>query len=143
MVRAAEARTSTRVSSISRMIMRIILAGSSALSSRSVTLAAMISRVREKMPMGKYSFVATKACPEPGRGGRARSDSLLARGAVMRISSPAFTEILTGRGSDIGRRLELGVADPAGRARSRGIGRGRDREGGKDESANQSGGDAG
>ena len=50
-VRAAEARTSTRVSSISRMIIRIIFAGSSALSSRSVTLAAMISRVREKMPM--------------------------------------------------------------------------------------------
>jgi hypothetical protein len=51
MVRAADARTSTSVSSISRMIMRIILAGSSALSSRSVTLAAMISRVREKIPI--------------------------------------------------------------------------------------------
>ena len=49
-VRAAEARTSTSVSSISRMIMRIILDGSSALSSMSVTLAAMISRVLEKMP---------------------------------------------------------------------------------------------
>ena len=56
---AAEARTSTRVSSISRMIIRIILAGSSALSSRSVTLAAMISRVREKMPMGKNSLLET------------------------------------------------------------------------------------
>jgi hypothetical protein len=48
-VRAAEARTSTRVSSISRMIIRIIFAGSSALSSRSVMLAATMSRVREKM----------------------------------------------------------------------------------------------
>jgi hypothetical protein len=51
MVRAAEARTSTRVSSISRMIMRIIFAGSSARSSRSVTFAATMSRVREKMPI--------------------------------------------------------------------------------------------
>src|SRR3569623_2623559 len=51
MVRAAEARTSTNVSSISRMIMRIIFAGSSALSKRSVKLAAMMSRVREKLPM--------------------------------------------------------------------------------------------
>lgn len=33
--------------------MRIIFAGSSDLSSKSVTLAAMMSRVREKMPMGK------------------------------------------------------------------------------------------
>ena len=55
----------------------------------------------------------------------------------MRISSPAFTEILTGRGSDIDRRLELGVADPAGRARACGVGGGRDREGGKNESADQ------
>src|SRR4051812_8199464 len=117
------------------MIIRIILAGSSALSSRSVTLAAMISRVREKMPIGKYSFVATY--------GRARQDSLLARGAVMRISSPAFTSILTGRGSDISRRLELGVADPAGRARMSGVGGGGDRESAKDERAHQSSGDAG
>ena len=49
--RAAEARTSTRVSSISRMIMRIIRAGSSARSSSSVKLAAKISRVREKIPI--------------------------------------------------------------------------------------------
>src|ERR1041384_6141994 len=61
----------------------------------------------------------------------------------MRISSPAFTEILTGRGSDIRRRLELGVADPAGRARPCGVGRGRDRKGGENERADQSGGDAG
>ncbi len=32
--------------------MRIIFAGSSARSSRSVTLAAMMSRVREKIPIG-------------------------------------------------------------------------------------------
>jgi hypothetical protein len=38
------------------MIIRIILAGSSALSSRSVTLAAMMSRVREKIPMYKGSL---------------------------------------------------------------------------------------
>ena len=40
--------------------MRIIFAGSSALSSRSVTLAAMMSRVREKMPIGN-SLMAAKA----------------------------------------------------------------------------------
>jgi len=56
-VRAAEARTSTSVSSISRMIMRIIFAGSSALSSRSAKLAATMSRVREKMPI-RYSFTS-------------------------------------------------------------------------------------
>ena len=56
--RAADARTSTRVSSISRMIIRIIFAGSSALSRRSAKLAATISRVREKMLIQSllYSF---------------------------------------------------------------------------------------
>src|SRR5947208_11294499 len=49
MQRAAEARTSTNVSSISRMTMRIIFAGSSERSSISVMLAAKISRVREKI----------------------------------------------------------------------------------------------
>ena len=49
--RAALARTSTSVSSISMMIMRIILAGSSARSRRSVKLAATMSRVRLKIPM--------------------------------------------------------------------------------------------
>src|SRR3954466_3610319 len=49
MQRAAEARTSTSVSSISRMTMRIIFAGSSDRSSISVMFAAKISRVREKM----------------------------------------------------------------------------------------------
>ena len=63
MVRAAEARTSTRVSSISRMIMRTIFAGSSALSSRSVTLAAMMSRVREKIPI---SSLLLRFCFLPG-----------------------------------------------------------------------------
>jgi hypothetical protein len=55
MVRAAEARTSTSVSSISRMIIRIILAGSSAFSIRSAKFAATMSRVREKMPIYCYS----------------------------------------------------------------------------------------
>ena len=58
-VRAAPARTSTSVSSISMMIMRIILAGSSARSRRSATLAATMSRVREKMLMGRVSEGAT------------------------------------------------------------------------------------
>jgi len=49
MQRAADARTSTNVSSISRMTIRIIFAGSSERSSISVMLAAKISRVREKM----------------------------------------------------------------------------------------------
>src|SRR3954462_11293826 len=49
MQRAAEARTSTRVSSISRMTIRIIFAGSSDRSSISVMFAAKISRVREKI----------------------------------------------------------------------------------------------
>ena len=52
MPRAAEARTSTSVSSISRMITRIVLAGSSDRLTRSMTLAAMMSRVREKMLIG-------------------------------------------------------------------------------------------
>ena len=47
--RAAVARTSTNVSSISTMIIRIIRAGSSDRSSNSVTFAAMISRVRVKI----------------------------------------------------------------------------------------------
>jgi len=47
--RAALARTSTKVSSISRMTMRIIFAGSSDRSSSSVMLAAKMSRVREKI----------------------------------------------------------------------------------------------
>src|SRR3569833_2953008 len=73
-VRAADARTSTRVSSISRMIMRIILAGSSALSSRSVKLAAMMSRVREKMPMSillKDTKRSKKEVAGAGQGGHA------------------------------------------------------------------------
>ena len=49
MQRAAEARTSTNVSSISRITMRIIFAGSSDRSSISVMFAAKMSRVREKM----------------------------------------------------------------------------------------------
>src|SRR5215217_7064729 len=49
MQRAAEARTSTKVSSISRMTMRIIFAGSSDRSSISVMFAAKMSRVREKI----------------------------------------------------------------------------------------------
>src|SRR5436309_340911 len=61
----------------------------------------------------------------------------------MRISSPAFTEIRTGRGSDTGRRLQMGAADPAGRPRPGRIGRGRDRQGRKDERGGQGGGDAG
>jgi hypothetical protein len=49
MQRAAEARTSTRVSSISRMTIRIIFAGSSDRSSISVMFAAKMSRDREKI----------------------------------------------------------------------------------------------
>src|SRR5437868_1607295 len=49
MQRAAEARTSTKVSSISRMTIRIIFAGSSDRSSISVMFAAKMSRVREKI----------------------------------------------------------------------------------------------
>jgi hypothetical protein len=49
MQRAAEARTSTKVSSISRMTMRIIFAGSSDRSRSSVILAAKMSRALEKM----------------------------------------------------------------------------------------------
>ena len=47
--RAAVARTSTNVSSISTMIMRIIRAGSSDRSSNSAMFAAMMSRVRVKI----------------------------------------------------------------------------------------------
>ena len=59
--------------------MRIIFAGSSALSSKSVKLAAMMSRVREKMPMlklllGNYALLGggagagSKGETRPGRG---------------------------------------------------------------------------
>src|SRR5688572_14449429 len=136
MVRAAEARTSTKVSSISRMIMRIIFAGSSALSSRSVILAATISRVREKMPMGKSSLLESK--------GRAGLDSGLARGEAMRISSPAFTWSLTGfslrtRAVSRAGRAQRHRRDPrlAGLACAGRADGGADRQGGKDEGADQ------
>jgi hypothetical protein len=67
-VRAADARTSTSVSSISRMIIRIIFAGSSALSSRSAKFAATMSRVREKMPI-LSSFAHFRLAAAGGRQG--------------------------------------------------------------------------
>ena len=57
--RAAVARTSTKVSSISRMIMRIIRAGSSARSRSSVMFAAKMSRAR--LNTGPLSQPATGA----------------------------------------------------------------------------------
>ena len=57
--RAAVARTSTRVSSISRMIMRIIRAGSSARSRSSAMFAAKMSRAR--LNTGPLSQAATGA----------------------------------------------------------------------------------
>ena len=50
-MRAAFARTSTRVSSISWIICRIIFSGSSARSSAAFRLALMMSVSREKIPM--------------------------------------------------------------------------------------------
>src|SRR5215218_7067217 len=60
--RAALARRSTRVSSISRMIVRIIRAGSSARSSSSVMFAAKISLARLKT--GPLNQVASGVEPE-------------------------------------------------------------------------------
>src|SRR6478672_12008425 len=81
MQRAAEARTSTSVSSISRITMRIIFAGSSERSRSSVMLAAKISRVREKIPIRILQFQTgpcylpkhiQEPCQKPGTAGFAR-----------------------------------------------------------------------
>jgi hypothetical protein len=61
--------------------MRIIFAGSSALSSRSVTLAAMMSRVREKIPMSKLLLYIHYA-HLPGRSAR---DGNVLRPGVMGV----------------------------------------------------------
>src|SRR5687767_4755034 len=93
MVRAAEERTSTKVSSISMMIIRIIFDGSSALSSKSVTLAAMMSRVREKIPMGKNSLALTYGLLPAG------PEKLAERGGLIRMSRDASTFTRTGAAS--------------------------------------------
>ena len=80
--RAAVARTSTRVSSISRMIMRIIRAGSSARSSSSVMFAAKMSRAR--LNTGPLSQAAT------GRKPRGREPRALPRSAAACAPEPGL-----------------------------------------------------
>src|SRR6478672_12539691 len=83
--RAAVARTSTRVSSISRMIIRIIRAGSSARSRSSVMSAAKMSRAR--LNTGPLNQAATGASREEAVSGCVTSTGVRTGTFASRISS--------------------------------------------------------
>src|SRR6266542_2085228 len=101
--RAAVERTSTKVSSISRMIIRIIRAGSSARSSKSVILAAKMSRAR--LNTGPLSQAATGASRDAALCGAA-SGCLSSRATrtgtfASMISSSAIDADLDGGGDGL------------------------------------------
>ena len=108
--RAAEARTSTKVSSISRMIMRIILAGSSDRSRSSVMFAAKMSRARLNTgPLNQVAIGASRggrrlfhfhqprrADREPGlRGFRVQALTRTCRGLASACAGPTAAPIAT------------------------------------------------
>src|SRR3954467_14188016 len=95
------------------MIIRIIFAGSSALSRRSEKLAATMSRVREKMLIGRGSI--SEGGGRAGGRGASRRRGPPGRGGI-RTSLSAGTRTISGTGGgDRRRRGEAGAGlDPPG-----------------------------